>query len=238
MEKTLERFNCLRRRINRATVQLVHKSLKIQIYSLSKSQQFNDSEIKTGTGVPLVSGELSPIEEEFVRFFVQMAQAASLPRSIGEIFGLLYASEGPVPADDVVTRLGISKGSTSQGLRFLVKIGAASTAYIPRDRRTFYVAETSMRKLFGGALRETLRPHLESNRTLIAGLEKQIEIAPHLSKEAHNHYQSRVASVRGWNKKALQLLPLLETLFSISSPSSLLALLREPERAGEPSKDS
>lgn len=188
--------------------------------------------------------DLSAIESEFVRFFVQMANSLSLPRSVGEIFGLLFAADSPVAFDEVVRRLGISKGSVSQGLRMLVEIGAASTVYVPGDRRTFYQAETSMRKLFGGALNRALRPHLEGNRESLASLEKCIEEDARLSEEDLRHYEKRLGSLRVWNQKALQLLPLLETLFSISSPASVFGRFAEAEiepdnrRLGAPSESS
>ncbi|MEQ1842206.1 MAG: transcriptional regulator, partial [Verrucomicrobiales bacterium] len=69
---------------------------------------------------------LNSVEAEFVAFFVQMATALSLPRSVGEIFGYLFAADEPKPFDEVVSRLGISKGSASQGLKFLLGMGAIS----------------------------------------------------------------------------------------------------------------
>ena len=47
-----------------------------------------------------------------------------LPKSIGEIYGLLYVTQEALSLDDLVSRLGISKGSTSQGLKMLRKLGA------------------------------------------------------------------------------------------------------------------
>lgn len=79
---------------------------------------------------------LTPLEAEFVRFFVQMAGALVLPRSVGEIFGLLFAARDPVPFDEVASRLGISKGSASQGLAFLelFSLPVPSSLLAPRLR--------------------------------------------------------------------------------------------------------
>ena len=161
---------------------------------------------------------LDPVESEFVRFFVQMATSLNLPRSIGEIFGFLFAADEPRPFDEVVARLGISKGSASHGLKFLVKIGAISQVYVPRDRRTFYEAETKMRTLFSSALNESVRPHLEGNARLIEGIETRIgEEAGALGSKTE-HYRHRVASLKGWTDKSLLLLPLLDKLFSLPAP--------------------
>ena len=173
---------------------------------------------------------LNPIETEFVRFFVQMATSLSLPKSVGEIFGFLFASSGPRPIDEVVSGLGISKGSASQGLRFLLKIGAIAIAYVPGDRRTFYDAEASMRKVFSEALRESVRPHLESNRNTIRNIECILQEQDKQDGSLEDHYEQRIASLRGWNDKALQLLPILTTLFTVRTPKSLFrAVLGEAE---------
>jgi len=163
-----------------------------------------------------VAEGLNPVESEFVRFFVHLATSLNLPRSVGEIFGFLFAAEQPQAFDEVVARLGISKGSASHGLRFLTKIGAVSQVYVPRDRRTFYEAETRMRQLFSSALQESVRPHLEGNGRLVAALEERI--GEQSSGASAEHYRSRAASLRAWNEKALVLLPLLDKLFSLPAP--------------------
>ncbi len=167
---------------------------------------------------PFVAERLHPVEAEFVRFFVHLATTVGLPRSVGEIFGLLFASATPVAFDEVVSRLGISKGSASQGLRLLTKIGAVSQVYIQRDRRTFYEAETRMRQLFSSALQESLRPHLEGNRRLVELLEETIDKNAETLGPSADHYRSRASSLRVWNEKSLYLLPLLDKLFPLLAP--------------------
>jgi HTH-type transcriptional regulator, glycine betaine synthesis regulator len=167
---------------------------------------------------PPLAERLQPVEAEFVRFFVHLATTVGLPRSAGEIFGLLFASADPVAFDEVVARLGISKGSASQGLRLLTKIGAVSQVYIQRDRRTFYLAETRMRQLFSNALQESLRPHLEGNSRLVGLLEETIEENAASLGPSADHYRSRASSLRAWNEKALFLLPLLDKIFSLPAP--------------------
>lgn len=184
----------------------------------------------TGNRISSHTDALNPVETEFVRFFVQMATALSLPKSVGEIFGYLFASPGPRSFDEVVAGLGISKGSASQGLKFLVKIGAIGIAYVPGERKTFYEAESSMRKVFSGALRESVRPHLESNRGTIQEIERALAEAERDSGPLGDHYEKRIASLRGWNEKALQLLPVLTALFTVRTPASLFrAVLGEDE---------
>ena len=62
---------------------------------------------------------LQPHEIELADFFVRMAGILGVPRSVAEIYALLYVSSGPLDFDHIQGRLGISKGSVSQGLKFL-----------------------------------------------------------------------------------------------------------------------
>ena len=63
------------------------------------------------------STEVNVELEELVRvFFADAVKVLGLPKSVGEIYGSLFISREPVSLDDLVERLGMSKGSGSQGL--------------------------------------------------------------------------------------------------------------------------
>ena len=81
------------------------------------------------------SGSITNAEREVVEFFVHLGRYLSLPRSVGEIYGLLFAKGEAMTLDELVRRLGISKGSASQGLRLLRGVGAVRVGYRPGDRK-------------------------------------------------------------------------------------------------------
>ena len=74
----------------------------------------------------------SPEEAEFeramVKFFSEAAEVLGLPRSVAAIYAVIFASPRPLCFADVESRLQLSKGSVSQGLRFLRDIGAIKPA--------------------------------------------------------------------------------------------------------------
>jgi hypothetical protein len=57
-----------------------------------------------------------------------LVQVLGVPKSVGQIYGLLYASLEPLSFSDIVERLEISKGSASQGLQLLRSLGAIKLA--------------------------------------------------------------------------------------------------------------
>ncbi len=147
---------------------------------------------------------LTPVEQEVIHIFVQTAQVLGLPKSVGEIYGLLFCAMEPLNFDEIMRRLKISKGSTSQGLRFLRNIQAVKTIYVAGDRRDHFVAELQLRNLSAGFLRERILPHLENGQERLANLH---ELLPQNPSENCKILEERVGYLSTWNKKARGLLP-------------------------------
>jgi len=158
---------------------------------------------------------LSDIERELIAFFVNAAQAIGLPKSIGEIYGLFFATENPLALDDVIERLQISKGSASQGIRFLRGINALNTAYLPGDRRDYFTAETSLRRIADGFIKERIIPQLKdgSTRLKLLGLQNQ-EKLPHLD--------SRINAIQTWSKKAEMLFPIVSKFLGAADKTGII----------------
>lgn len=148
---------------------------------------------------------LTELEQEVIEIFVRMAGMLSLPRSVGELYGLLYISPGALCIDDCVTKLQISKGSTSQGLKILRSFGAVKTVYVPGSRRDHFVAESALRKIVTGFLDEQIRPQLEGGKERLVHLEKLA------SAEENSEYRDflthRIGHLKNWQKKAGTVLP-------------------------------
>jgi hypothetical protein len=85
---------------------------------------------------------LSAPETEVISAFIHFGRITGIPRSVAEIFGLLFVSPSPVSNDEVLDRLNLSAGAASQGLRQLKEVGAIRTVYVSGDRRDHYVVET------------------------------------------------------------------------------------------------
>ena len=122
-----------------------------------------------------VTNGLGELEREVIELFIRMADVLNLPRSVGEIYGLLFISSAPLCLDDCRIRLNISKGSTSQGLKILRSFGAIRTVYIPGDRKDYYVAETSLRKIASGFAGEQIQPHVHSGKDRIERIRELLE---------------------------------------------------------------
>ena len=144
-------------------------------------------------------------ESAVIDLFLNAANSFGLPKSYGQIYGLLFCRDEPLAMDEVMILLQISKGSASKGLRALRQLGAISSSYAPRDRKERFVAEIRLRKLVNGFLREQADPHLEKG---VARL-KQIEglLVNTGSKDSSIRGVRRHEILSGWHRQMSRLLP-------------------------------
>lgn len=149
---------------------------------------------------------LGDLEREVVEMFVRMADVLNLPRSVGEIYGLLFISPVPLCLDDCRTRLNISKGSTSQGLKILRSFGAIRTVYVPGDRKDYYLAEASLRKMVTGFAGEQIRPHVENGKERI---ERVRELLEQHEGDDRAALEEKINLLENWQNRAGKMLPLL-----------------------------
>ena len=154
----------------------------------------------------------SELEVEAIDFFVRMMSVMGLPRSVGEIYGLLYFSEIPLSMDDISSRLSISMGSTSQGLKTLRSLKAIRTSYIQGDRRDHFIAETEFRRLFSNFIKEDILPHLDSATERITRMETSISSNLGEKKE---FYVTRIEKLKRLTKAGRRLLPALAGLLKL-----------------------
>lgn len=151
-----------------------------------------------------MNSTLSDLEREMVDVFVRMAGVLNLPRSVGELYGVLFISPDPLCMNDCMDKLGISKGSTSQGLKILRSFGAVNTVYVPGDRRDYFEAESALRKIASGFVNEQVQPHLANGKERMGRLETLVQTA---DPDRREFYRDRVARLNGWHKHAKRLLP-------------------------------
>ena len=153
------------------------------------------------------------LELEAIDYFVRLMSLLGMPRSVGEIYGLLYFSTEPMPMDMIAARLGISIGSASQGLRTLRSLKAVKVTYVLGDRRDHYLAESEFRHLLSTFIKEEIMPHLESGKARIDRME---EI---LGRDGENYDEAfcrlRIEKLKRLQKASFRLLPTLAGLLKL-----------------------
>lgn len=131
-----------------------------------------------------------------------------LPKSLGEIYGVLYCARQPMTMFDIIEHLGISKGSASQGLKMLRTLGAVREVSNPDDRKTYFQADVELKQIVGGFIREEIRPHLKSGQQKLQALADDVDQIE--DPELKEFYDERVVRLERWSKKANLVLPILQ----------------------------
>jgi DNA-binding transcriptional regulator GbsR (MarR family) len=160
-------------------------------------------------GNPAPSLPLSDLETEVIGLFVQLSRALGQPRSLAEIYGLLFISSRPLAMDDLIERLGLSKGSASMGLKFLRNAGAIKMVYVSGDRRMHYEAVAELRNLATRFLRDQIIPHLDTG---LDRIEHIASIVKQMPAAERTQISGRITMLHSWGKKSRKFLPLIVKL--------------------------
>ncbi|MBM4153306.1 MAG: ArsR family transcriptional regulator [Kiritimatiellaceae bacterium] len=147
---------------------------------------------------------LSELEKEMVSLFVRIAGVLNLPRSVGELYGILFISPDPMCIDDLMRKLKISKGSTSQGLKILRSFGAVKPVYVAGDRRDFFVAEAELRKIVTGFVNEQIRPHLNQGQDQMSRI---VQLAHQEDSARKEFVTERIDRLHRWQRRTDAILP-------------------------------
>lgn len=152
-------------------------------------------------------------EAEVVAVFVDLMQLLGLPKSYGEIYGLLYASPEPLTFAQIEQKLTLSKGSISQGLRALRELGAVTAAAAPTGvaAREVFSPQTELRRLVSVLLQERLVPYLRTGEQRIQAIEAALggRGASDDDAPADRKLHGRTQKLKTWQKRSAAVLPLI-----------------------------
>lgn len=179
-------------------------------HELTKGGSLSGEVLEQGVGGAMHGRDhaLSGFQKCSIALFVNAAAALSLPRSVGEIFGLFYSSEQALSLNEVTAYLGISRGSASEGIRWLRGMGALKQVEVPGNRREHFTAETSLRKLASGYLRDRIDPHLEAGQGLLRELGEAVDEGA----KGGGFQRARANQVASWYRFIGRALPVIRAL--------------------------
>ena len=155
---------------------------------------------------PPGASELSPFQIQTVSLFVRAAEALSLPRSAGQVYGLLFSTPQPLNLDEMTGLLQASRGGTWEGLDWLREMGAVEKVVLPGVRKDHYRPEINLRKLASGVLRLRIEPHLQNGRDHLEALEASVDAQ---SPDAE-FQRTRLGKVETWHRLINDLLPMIK----------------------------
>ena len=138
-----------------------------------------------------------------------------VPKSIGGIYGLLFASPEPLCFTDIVEKLGMSKGSASQGLAFLRQSGPIKIVELAGDRREFFVPELGLRRLASGLIKGKIQSLAREIKSAVNRLKQLADTAL----RGQNEFQMKLfKQLESWRRQLGRVLPVFQTILKIPYP--------------------
>lgn len=158
--------------------------------------------------MPPDSSELSELEQETLLFWVDFASQLGFSKSIGEAYGLMFISENPLNADDLVERLSISRSGAGMALKTLSDIGAIRRATHLNSRKDHFELQTDLGILIRRLLNSRILPKIDEIN------HRREQLSEQAIRENAQHLLNRFEKLERWSKKASPLSLLLKTLFN------------------------
>jgi DNA-binding transcriptional regulator GbsR (MarR family) len=159
-----------------------------------------------GVAGEMDSSSLLSIQSEMAGIFAELADIFGNPSSLGSIYGFLFASPEPLSMEQIVSGLGISTGSVSQGLRRLVELEAIIPHKPNGERLTRYTAKLELRPFVAMFLDQQLQPRLQRSVDRITTLREKI---PDLSPPTRDLLGARIDRAAKWHARAKTFLPMI-----------------------------
>src|SRR5437588_2894290 len=148
-----------------------------------------------GLDIALVSSDISvmteitdtrkslPIAlERFVLHWGEMGGQWGVNRSVSQIHALLFLSEKPMTAEDIVDTLGLARSNVSNSIKELLGWNLIRRVPIRGDRRDHFEAETDIWEVFlrvaAGRKEREIDPAVAVLRTCTADAERDASVSP------------------------------------------------------------
>ena len=151
-----------------------------------------------------VFAPLSEIEIEAIEMFINFMKLIGLPKSVAEIYGLLFVSPKPLSMEDLISRLQISLGAASQGLKLLRSVGAVKVVYTPGERRDHYMADLELSKFATAFIKEELQPRMDRALQRIKRMEA---LAGEMDAAERKAAFERIKRLKHWMERGQKMLP-------------------------------
>jgi len=104
---------------------------------------------------------LPPLSQGFVLHFGEMGSRWGINRTVGQIYALVFISDHPVHADEIVEKLGVSRSNVSMGLKELMAWRLVRLEHRPGDRRDYFSAPGDVWTIFKTLAEERQRREVE-----------------------------------------------------------------------------
>ena len=152
---------------------------------------------------PSRNAQAASPEDSILHLCVKLCAILGLPKSVGLIYGAVFVSARPIEAGDICKKLKISRGSVSQGLKFLKELGAIRIEGENGNRAEHFAVEDHLRKAVETFVTKKIAPAFEELGEEVVRLEKD----PNLN--LPQELREKLETIRRWHSHGQLLLPMV-----------------------------
>lgn len=113
---------------------------------------------------------LPPLIQTFVLHFGEMGSRWGINRTVGQIYALIYLSQKPLNADQIVEATGLSRSNVSMGLKELSSMNLVMLRHVPSDRKDYYVTHDDIWDIVRNLVEERRKREVEPTLTMLRSI--------------------------------------------------------------------
>ena len=160
-----------------------------------------------------------PDAKVFILHWGEMGTQWGVNRSVSQIHALLYLSDRPLAADEIVDQLRLARSNVSTGLKELQGYGIVRRVHVEGDRRDHFVAETDLWEMLTRIAAERKRREIDPTIAFLAELSAKLkhdETAPPHVRERITRMHEFISTLGTWYEQVRVLpKPTLVTLMKL-----------------------
>lgn len=111
--------------------------------------------------------KLSPSEEKFIVHWGEMGSRWGVNRTVSQIHALLFLSEEPMHAEQIVQTLSVARSNVSTSLKELQGWGLVKTVHVLGDRRDHFEALSDVWAIFQAVSSERRKRELDPTLSML-----------------------------------------------------------------------
>jgi HTH-type transcriptional regulator, glycine betaine synthesis regulator len=122
-----------------------------------------------------IRAQLIESQDRFIASWGRMGSVWGISRTMAEVHALLYITGEPMCTDEIMERLGVSRGNVSMSVRSLLEWAVIEKVRLPADRKEYFQAEQDVWSMLRAISRERIKREVDP---LLDALDEIGELGP------------------------------------------------------------
>ena len=164
-----------------------------------------------------MNNKLEIAQNKFMESIGKLAESFGLNKFTAQLYAVLYLSDKPLSLDELVDRLGASKGNVSLNIRELENWGAVKSVWVKGSRKDYYEAEPDIKQVFLNKVKSSFAKRISQVSGMVEEFKSIVESAngelTEEEKKIAKNYKERLKKIEEMKSLASKALAIAEKFF-------------------------